>query len=426
MLLLFPFPGIYSKIPFIDLGVVGNSNQTFKYNFNLINSGNRFVDIKNWQIESDDTSLIDSITLNLQRYTRNENIADRLTMEIDWHKIKGAIKYIYGTIVINATVFDDNYGGEQKSYAYIYKIPFAGQIIKGHIDYNRTNVSFFVGSAGSSGTQQLPLVRDFNLKNQFDVPLSVTSLNVPDNCSQYFLIDGFKPVILLPGDLKTLFKISMREPKTNDNHLITNNNHKLTTESLIKLTTNVSVYDIPIVTYASLLRRVVPFDAVGENPADGVDEKEINFGILPVSTFGEMLVTFINDNPIAIAIKEWHGTFNGAAAISTIPRGCGRADTDSYKLNSQMEFLMLCDVLQPGDMIVFQVSVLSDNVGTYNGKLLVKTDYEELVTPIKFTTAMGRLELLQDQLQFKDCFPVSWSMFEHAFMWMLFSFFFVF
>jgi hypothetical protein len=400
------FIGIYSKIPFIDLGVVGNANQTFKYNFNLINSGNRFVDIKNWQIESGDTSLVDSITLNLQRFTRNENIADRLSMEIDWRRVQTTMKFLYGTIVINATVFDDNYGGEQKMFPYVYKIPFAGQIVKGQIEYSRKNVSFFVGQ-GQQQLKQLPLVREFVLRNQFGVPLAVTGLTVPESFTQHFTIAGFEAATMLPGDMKALFQISLRENVPGEPQSPPLAPGRLTTEYHVTLTTNVSVYDIPIVSYASLLRRVVPFDAFGDNPADGVDEREINFGILPVSTFGEMLVAFINDNPIPIAVREWEGTFNGAASISTIPRGCGRADTDSYKLTSKAEYLMLCDEIKPGEMFVFQVSVLSDNVGAYNGRLSVKTDYEELVTPIKFTTAMGRLEVLQDQLQFKDCFPVS-------------------
>lgn len=72
-----------------------------------------------------------------------------------------------------------------------------------------------------------------------------------------------------------------------------------------------------------------------------------------------------------------------------------------------MENLKFCYFIQPGEWIVFQVSVLSNAVGTFIGKLTVKTDYEELITPIKFTTAMGKLEFTTNILDETLCFPVS-------------------
>lgn len=76
-----------------------------------------------------------------------------------------------------------------------------------------------------------------------------------------------------------------------------------------------------------------------------------------------------------------------------------------------LEDLVYCiPSIKPGEWVVFAVSVMSSVVGSFGGNFLLKTPFEEINTPVKFSTAMGRLEL-KSKMIFDDCFPVSFQVF---------------
>ncbi|KAG5666859.1 hypothetical protein PVAND_014867 [Polypedilum vanderplanki] len=367
--------GLYAQQPLFDLGMIGKDDGNHRYTFELLNSGQTAVSVKTWGIESGE-SVQTCMTVDVVQF-RQRNFTDYLTIDTDWSKCD-KVNIVTGFIYLIA---DDESADEE----FLVRFPFYAHIINGNLSYNVDNLKFLRSDKKSHESP-----RSLIVKNQFGIPLAITNLTVPESCSKYFKVSGFKPTILQPGAFLNLLEIQAIAT------LIPSN--VTTIEERFRVTTNVTDYNISIWSYTGMLRRIVPVDFARERSQ--IDEKALNFGaLLPVGKQTELLIAYVNENPISIEIKHWKGAItsgNGQAQISTINRGCSRMS---------LENLIFCSpFVKPGEWIVFSVSVQSNMVGTFGGNFMVRTPFEEINTPVKFSTAMGRLEL-KSKMIFEDCFP---------------------
>lgn len=375
--------GIYSQAPLLDFGMVGLEDGVRHYVYNLMNSGQTSVSIKNWGVESDFEQLTSSqcVIVDVVQFSRR-NFTDHFTVEVDWSKCSNLPNVVTGNIVL---VSDDNSYDEVDEIT--YKVPFYGHIIKGNLSYKSSDLMFLRSDKKSYETS-----RSIILKNTYNVPLAITNLSVPESCARYFKLTGFKPLILQPGSLMKLLDIQPLGALQFAN--------QTTLEEHFRIVTNVTYFDIPLKSYTGLLRRIVPVDFARERSQ--IDERALNFGaLLPVSKNSELLIAFVNDNPIPIDIKSWKGAItsgSGQAQISSFQRGCSKMSLDD---------LVLCSSgVKPGEWVVYAVTVSSPVVGSFEGNFVLRTPFEEINTPVRFSTAMGRLEL-KSKMIFDECFPVS-------------------
>lgn len=377
--------GLYIQSPLLDFGMIGNNDGIQKFVYNLLNSGQQVISIKNWGIESDNQIATSSecIKIDVVQF-RQRNFTDYLTVDVDWSRCIDMTHILTGYVYLIADGLDDDIDDV------IYRFPFYGHIIQGNLSYNVENLKF---SRNDKRTYEI--VRPFAIRNNYNVPLAITNITVPESCSRYFKISGFSPTVLQPNTLHTLLDIL---PIQQQQQLLQSN--VTTIEEHFRIITNVSDYNIPLWLYTGLLRRIVPVDFARERSQ--VDEKALNFGaLLPVGKQTELLIAFVNENPISVEITHWKGAItsgNGQAQLSTINRGCSKMSLDD---------LLFCSPnVPPGEWIVFSISVQSNTVGSFGGNFLLRTPFEEINTPVKFSTAMGRLEL-KNKMSFEECFPVS-------------------
>lgn len=367
--------GYYVKEPFLDLTIENAKENITTISWNLTNSGQRPLFIKSWGVFFDGSSYIYGSKIYI---TRKPQIM--LNFEIDWTRnpeqslIKGDISVTY----------DVNSNNDSEFY---FKIPFSVQLLRGKLKYEPGILKFLTSNDADHKPRRLVM------RNSFNVPLSISNIFVPEDCSRNFQITGFLPKVLQPEREETVLRISR----------IFSENSNQSISSYIRLVTNVTDYELPVYSYTGKLKRILPFSTTIPRPAAeyeqlDLDEKELNFGILPISTIGETLIAFFNANPVEIPILHWKGAITsegaGAPTITVILRGCGPQTGGN---------LFLCHSILPKHWIVFQVSVRSSTTDSYHGRFSITTDYEEIVTPISFTTAVGKLEL--NRLHFDDCFP---------------------
>lgn len=375
--------GVYSQVPLLDFGMVGLDDGVRTYVYNLLNSAQTTVSIKNWGVESELEEVANSqcVAVDVVQFSRR-NFTDHFTVEVDWSKCSSVSRIVTGNILLMSDI-----SSYDKVDEITYRIPFFGHIIKGNLSYKSTDFMFL-----RSDKKSYEMTRSIIIKNNYNVPLAITNLSVPESCARYFKLTGFKSLVLQPGSLMKLLDIQPLNAQFAAN--------QTTLDESFRLVTNVTQYDIPVKSYTGLLRRIVPVDFARERSQ--VDEKELNFGaLLPVSKNSELLIAFVNDNPIPIEIKSWKGTItsgSGQAQITSIQRGCSKMSLDD---------LVFCNPsIKPNEWVVFAVSVQSPVVGSFEGNFVLKTPFEEINTPVRFSTAMGRLEL-KSKMIFDDCFPVS-------------------
>lgn len=412
---IFKQHGIYSSMPFLNFGLSGTNDRPKSVTFRLLNSGDESYEIDDYAVEAED-NVKNGITLELNT-VRGDTVNETyhtMTATVNWSRIS-AEQFFRGNIVIQtrrkdsidtstSTATSASASASTKSKRPPqYRIPFVGGILRGSIQYNESLTRFHQTTATSTlaiGQQmdksiKAHTVRDFRVKNSFDVTLAITNLTMSPDTLIYFRAEKFKSKLLAPGEEATIFQIVQQPAAVM--HSVTRSFH---------LHTNVSVYDIELFSFNGLLKRLLPIteqtkdiDTVG-----AIDEKTINFGILPLSTQSQIMLALVNHNPIPINIHNWKGTISSATSAHigiTVP-GCSKLT---------MKGLKFCNIVKPGEWIVFQISVTSNTVGSFEGKFTVQTDYEVISTPIRFSTDMGVLKFTTKLIDSENCFPVSQSLF---------------
>lgn len=390
--------GFYSNIPLLNFGFGGSNDRPKHIQFRLLNSGKASLEIDTISVEADGDDVKSAVTFDVN------TVDDRKTNEtyqtivatLDWPKVTGGSSF-RGNILIRSKAKKNDVlrrGATQStstSRETIYRIPFVGNILRGSIQYNESTTRFHIAKT-KNGKSDEPTMRDFRLKNNFGFALAITNLSMSKYCCRHFRIDKFESRVLPAGDETTLFRVTQMPEAT----------HQSIT-CFMHVHTNVSVYDIEVLSFNGSLRRLLPLsEQITEmrmrDIGEAVDEQKINFGILPLSTMSHVVMAFVNTNPIPIDIRNWKGTISSAAYIGITVPGCS-------KLN--MNGLKFCNNVKPGEWIVFRVGVMSNTVGTFEGKITVQTDYEVINTPIRFSTDMGTLRFTTKMTNKENCFPVS-------------------
>lgn len=419
---IFSHTGVYSNTPFLDFGFLGaaagalNRTTVERRNISLFNSRKEEgVDVKNWRIESEESpEVVESMRLEVNK--------DRVTLEFDWSKITKSERFV-GEIVLQT--------GSRLSD--IYRIPFTGRIVKGNLLYDVKALQFLLNTDNFDRNKSddendsdnflfdstMPVERTFELTNNFSSPLNVINLTTTDcrssdngedihkspSVEEHLKIIGFKPTtVIQPNETVNLFRISL----INIRALLVSpasSSSRLPITFQLQLHTNISVYEIPLHIFNGRLKRLVPLEVTHYDGTNANDDQHLNFGILPVAQPHRGLIAFVNPNPVSVQVTNFRMKSADGTYMSVTLRGCGP---------HQLDNLHLCDKVDAGEWIVFEIAVKSQTVGSYAGKFLVTTEVggtfmEEVVTPVKFTTAMGRLELDKDLLHFTECYPVSMS-----------------
>ncbi|XP_053694779.1 transmembrane protein 131 homolog [Sabethes cyaneus] len=380
--------GIYSKVPFIKFDTGRTTGNISQMHLNLTNSGDRKVEIQVMGVYTTSAEAAAAF-----KFYVSSDLHPTAEVRVDLSKIH-ADGEVSGFFYTDYTLNDP-----PDDVVYSCVIYFTCLVLKRNLKYNADALKFLTfvgGNAEEQHNSQLAVPRPLMVHNQFSVPFSISNISVPENCSSNFLIEGFRPRVLQPGQEETLLRIS---------RILTDNlNRSIAT--YIRLMTNMSDFELPVYSYTGKLKRILPFSTTDSRLAADyeqldLDEQELEFGILPISTIGETLIGFFNANPVEIPIRHWKGTITsdgaeGTSTITVILRGCGPYAGEN---------LLFCHSIKPKHWMVFQISVQSGTTDSYRGQFSVTTDYEEIVTPISFTTAVGKLELNRELLRFDNCFP---------------------
>lgn len=381
---IFKEHGIYSSAP-LNFGLSGTNDRPKSVTFRLLNSGDEPYEITSYAVEAEE-NVKSGITLvmNTARDAINQTY-HTMTATVNWSRIS-AEQFFRGNILIQTRRKD---AVDPKRFQ--YRVPFVGGILRGSIQYNESMTRFHQAKSPAQDEKSKTIsqiVRDFRIKNNFDVVLAITNLTMSPDTLIYFRAEKFKSKLLAPGEESTIFQI-VQQPAAAV-HSVTRSFH---------LHTNVSVYEIELFSFNGLLKRLLPVTEHTKD-VDGIsgDEKSINFGILPLSTQSQIMLALVNENPIPINIHNWKGTISSAAHIGITVPGCSKLT---------MKGLKFCNIVKPGEWIIFQIGVTSNTVGSFEGKFTVQTDYEVISTPIRFSTDMGTLKFTTKMVDTENCFPVS-------------------
>ena len=123
---------------------------------------------------------------------------------------------------------------KSKNNQFKIHLPYHAQVLKGELKVNESSTHFHLMSEEYS-----EVTRSINVTNEFNVPVVVHRVSIPEEANKFVSIKGFSPVILKPGESRALTEISLKKEAWKTRTL----------DSVLTLHTNVSSMEVPLLVF---------------------------------------------------------------------------------------------------------------------------------------------------------------------------------
>ncbi|XP_025989760.2 transmembrane protein 131 isoform X3 [Solenopsis invicta] len=292
----------------------------------------------------------------------------------DW-KIGLDLQHFKGKLIIKAI----GPGGSSQKLA----IPWVAQVLQGGLEVN-TSITHYCSPQSNQA-------RNFSVVNKFKLPLAITNVTMCSNAKSLFTIKDFTPRVIKPEQKVNIFSLQLAKERKSDN---------VKMESSILIHSNVSVTEVPVLSYDGKLRKVMP----GEKQDD---MGTMNFGTVGSGTENEAIFALENQNPVNVELHSWGVNMPGAVLELM---GCQNGPADL--LDKEFRNITVCShsgnqYIKPEFLAIFKIKVKTPMVeeDTIVGDVFVRTTYERFTLPVYMRVAHGKISL--KKLIFTDCFPGS-------------------
>ncbi|XP_017120304.1 transmembrane protein 131 homolog [Drosophila elegans] len=261
------------------------------------------------------------------------------------------------------------------------------------------NVTKFVTTSPEGG-EGAPLERKRSLvvRNNFAMPLTLFNVSLSKPVDESILevtLVGDPRILLQPGESVELLRLNLL-------------NDQVPFQSYLRIETNVTVFKLPLVSCSGRLHvSTQPFVLNISHESSKEEEAynlELDLGTVP---FAEMsrdgFVILRNDNPVSVKITNWF--FKHPKTVYSQSTFLGCRSTEHEELENESRPWHLCSEVGAGESAVFKVAIQTYEAEATFGTLKVWTPHEVIRVRVKFEASVGQLEIEQEQLNFKNCFP---------------------
>ncbi|XP_034133405.1 transmembrane protein 131 homolog isoform X4 [Drosophila guanche] len=283
------------------------------------------------------------------------------------------------------------------------------EIFKGGLSFDGNVTKFLTGGStadGSEAASPLERKRSLVVRNNFAMPLILYNVSLSEPIDESLLevtmMGDALQVLLQPGDSVELLKLNLL-------------NDEVMFKSSLRIDTNVTTFEMPVVSCSGRLHVSaqpfvlrIPQKKRERELQPEVPSLELDLGTVPYAQMSrDGYVILRNDNPMPIKITNWFFKEPKTVYSTSSFFGCLLAEDieNSQDDLNEATRLHICRYLGQGDSAVFQVAVKTYIDGPAEGTLKVWTPYEVVRVPVKFKASMGQLDIDQEQLSFKNCFP---------------------
>ncbi|XP_053963422.1 transmembrane protein 131 homolog [Anastrepha ludens] len=289
--------------------------------------------------------------------------------------------------------------------AHEFTVLIRAEVFKGALHYD-ANATTFVTQAtlGTRGGNKRSLV----VRNDFQTPLALLNVSLPQHTeglalraqysSDYLdaLASRTSGALVLPrGGSLALLQLQML-------------NSSMVYKTNLLIRTNITHIVVPLVVCGGRLH-VSTYDTA-RLQADAPYKVDLNLGAIPLAeTSHNGYIVLRNRNPLPVKLNNWNFKSPQGVYFHTTFRGCLRPDSLRLLRNATLKLesakFKLCTQLEQDDVAVFQVTIQSYITEQHQCTLKIWTTYEEITTTVRFRTWIGKLEVDQEKLYFKNCFP---------------------
>uniref|UniRef100_A0A914XGB6 Transmembrane protein 131 n=1 Tax=Plectus sambesii TaxID=2011161 RepID=A0A914XGB6_9BILA len=323
--------GLFATTDMIDFGLIKAGNESITLELRIVSTLDKSIDIEKLNVESDRADhgvrmefgskppiavksaargqpgaavLIAKLTFDskLLKTTRDPGAMSEPRLE----KLTGRLV------------------AESRGGNYKVSVPYLATVYYGQLLHNPEETAFHT-------TLEAPINRVVSVKNRFPFGIAIWNVSLPRSAREFFSAKLLtKVVTLAPGESKVVFSLKYlhrrREPFS----------------SFCRLYTNVSKFDLPLVTFDGQLRITLY----------SIDQKQFDFGLMDAGDRRSIQFAITNENPVPITVKQFRHSLEAVSSLR-----------------------------------------------------LLGTPYEGRYYPVSFTTEEGAIVSIPDKLIFSDAFP---------------------
>ncbi|KAH8348621.1 hypothetical protein KR084_009237 [Drosophila pseudotakahashii] len=297
-------------------------------------------------------------------------------------------------------VFKSNQSSSSPEADQSFTVVVRAEIFHGGLSFDKNVTKFVTNSPEGAEGASLERKRSLVVRNNFAMPLILFNVSLSESVDESILevtLVGDPRIVLQPGDSVELLRLNLL-------------NDQVAFKSFLRIETNVTVFKLPLVSCSGRLHvSTQPFvlnlhqEPLEEEPTN----LELDLGTVP---FAEMsrdgFVILRNDNPVSVKITNWFFKHPKTVYSQCTFLGCRSAGSQALvSAENETKGWHLCTELRAGEIAVFKVAIQTYEADATFGTLKVWTPYEVIRVRVKFEASVGHLEIDQEQLNFKNCFP---------------------
>lgn len=360
--------GLYASDDLINFGVGGTQDPPKLVKLFLKNSSRKSIKVSSIVTSPRSKALkIDFQPIVVPPKSKNPTEVALLTFDWDAAHKSG---FTSGKIIIKSNQYN------QKLILQYYASVFVGGI-----EYNIDQIKF-----KSDEAKILP--RIITLQNNFNVPVVITNVSLCELVKSYFKVKNFSSTIISPGETKSIFSLEVKRNFYNS---------QLRMESAIRITSNASSLDIPLICYDGKLKKIVTWDT---------NDTYLHIGSVSIGNTKKFYFGLINENPIGVFIKSLNVNIsNAVVGIVAVDHGnitnAMNAITSEYDIDRTGELH-----LDSGNYCVIEVSIPGNDLGYTYGQIVINTEYETMKIGIKLKVDQGKeLKVAANPVKHESCTP---------------------
>ncbi|XP_039483583.1 transmembrane protein 131 homolog [Drosophila santomea] len=298
-------------------------------------------------------------------------------------------------LVINSNQSSSSPGADQP-----FTVLVRAEIFHGGLYFDSNATRFVTASSEGGDGEPLERKRSLVVRNNFAIPLILFNVSLTEPIDESILevaLVGDPRILLKPGESVELLRLNLL-------------NDQVAFKSFLRIETNVTVFKLPLVSCSGRLHvstKPIVLNFRQESLEKAAYNLELDLGTVP---FAEMsrdgFVILRNDNPVPVRITNWFFKHPKTVYSQSTFLGC-RATAIGQPVSVENETIgwHLCTEIRAGESAVFKVAIQTYEADATFGTLKVWTPYEVIRVRVKFEASVGHLEIEQEQLNFKNCFP---------------------
>ncbi|XP_071504186.1 transmembrane protein 131-like, partial [Diadema antillarum] len=359
-------PGIYSSLEMMDFGTLRTQDEPKTIPLYLLNTGTKVVHISSVSlVRANQAISIDFSPMGLRPSDTHVRVAN-----ITFHPRRANHTRLWSGKIIIKT----------KEKGFKLQVPYQAHVLQGILRYNRNNTLFYLAEPPPKETTE----RNLSLTNLFNFSIVLHSMKLVDDAMEVFTVKNISlPVSIMPQE--TFSDLVLRFNPANASQPVS---------ATLKLSTNASVFTVPIYAYTGRLK----FSISAEK------DKQIDFGTMSVTDTRTTTIEVVNNNPVEVPLETFSCTLEKCFMLL---RSIERVD-DSNMEGSQDTVIPSHNavVIPAGHMATFVVTVTAPlTEGQFIGEVIFNTPFEEKRVLAILKTVEGFLSVRPDYITMKPSFP---------------------